>query len=353
MKRILALLLALILIAGLVACTSEPEVQEVYEPEVVETPEPVVPEEEDEEEEEEIAAGSDIHGAIHRIEYGDNVVYLFGTIHGGRAWWYPLADVVEDALERADVLVTEVGEIDEMGMVALMFEYAALPDGQTWVEFLPSDAYDHFVEVIAAWEMPYEEVNILHPSFLILLVTMELAQSLEDDFEMGITADSLGVDAYVMNVALERGLPILGLESMEQQLEILYDPPFEVVVAQVMGFLPPEEMIEEMLQYATLGQLADWFETNNLDALNQSFADELDADSEDLAVIYMRETVMNWRSTYYANEIARLLQETEEPTTFFVAVGLSHVIRSGAGEGFTDIVEQLGLLGFTAVPLWR
>ena len=67
----------------------------------------------------------------------------------------------------------------------------------------------------------------------------------------------------------------------------------------------------------------------------------------------MREVIGNWRSTYFANEIARLLRETGEPTTFFVAVGLSHINRSGAGEGFTDIVEQLELAGFTAVPLWR
>jgi hypothetical protein len=62
---------------------------------------------------------------------------------------------------------------------------------------------------------------------------------------------------------------------------------------------------------------------------------------------------MNYRSTYYANVIAGLLQDTEEPTTFFVVVGKSHVVRSLAGDEFTDIVQQLGLLGIEAVPLFE
>ena len=41
------------------------------------------------------------------------------------------------------------------------------------------------------------------------------------------------------------------------------------------------------------------------------------------------------------DKIARLLRETEEPTTFFIAVGLSHVIRSKIGEGFTDIANSM------------
>jgi len=75
-------------------------------------------------------------------------------------------------------------------------------------------------------------------------------------------------------------------------------------------------------------------------------------DDQCLYVSFMRDVIGNWRSTNFAEEITRLLQETEEPTTFFIAIGLSHVIRSRIGTGFTDVVEQLELVGFTVTPLY-
>jgi len=299
---------------------------------------------------------SDIHGAITRIEYGDNVVYLFGSIHGGRPEWYPLAEIVENALNRADVVASEVGNISEEVISTTALEFIMLPDGQTWIEFLPQEAYEHMVEVSAAWDLVYEEVNTLHPSFLISSIEMQFAVAMTDNFDLGGLAGDISVDGYVMGRALERGIPIIGLESIEQQLEILYQPPMDVMIEQIMYFfLTPEEMAAYMEQAISLSEMAEWYERNDFDTLNErmheAFFDDDGVLIESLYLDYFIEMTMNWRSIYYANEIARLLQETEEPTTFFVVVGLTHVIRSSIGEGFTDIVEQLELLGFDTVRL--
>lgn len=292
-----------------------------------------------------------IHGGLHRVEYGGNVAYLFGTLHAGRDHWFPLADVVEDALRRADVLAIEVEEIMDMEAVenALM-QVMFLPDGLTWVEFLPEEAYLHLVAMMEEWEIPYEEVNVLNPAFLVFNLEMEMVNALSD-LEVGV---EISVDAYVASVAAELGLTIIGLESIEQQMNILYARPLEVVAAMVMGLLPPDEMIAAISGSEEMGldQMARYYETNNLYALAYNWALGVNIDNESPVAIYMRETLLNWRSTYYANRIAGLLRETEEPTTFFVAVGLSHIIRSWGGEEFTDIVEQLRLQGFDVVPIF-
>lgn len=318
MKRVFALLVILVFIAGLVACASEPE-------------------------------DRGIHGAIHRVEYGGNVAYLFGTLHGGHDHWFPLDDVVEDALRRSDLVAIEVDmdELEEGMDTTVMF----LPDGYTWVDILPADVYYHLVEMIEKWEFSYANLNNMNPSVLVFLLEFEMAVSLS---ELGVDIED-SVDAYIEAVARELGLPVIGLESIEQQMDILFNPPFEVMLAQIINFLPPEELME-LITYgeaASLDQLAYYYENNDLDALIREFSLEIDAGTECPYAIYMRDIIMNWRSTYYANEIARLLRETQEPTTFFVAVGLSHIIRSEAGEEFTDIVEQLRLQGFTVVPIWR
>ena len=163
------------------------------------------------------------------------------------------------------------------------------------------------------------------------------------------------VDSYITDVAQELGLPIIGLESIEQQSDILFNPPLEVMLAMIMDLGSPFEMVTYLFESDELmmDDLVILYETNNFQAINDSFARTMGIEADDPFVVYMREIVSNWRSTYYADEIARLLRETSDPTTFFVAVGLSHINRSGAGEEFTDIVEQLELAGFTVVPLWR
>ena len=292
-----------------------------------------------------------IHGAIHRVEYGNNVAYLFGTIHGGHEHWFPLANVVEDALRRSDVLAVEIDEVaDEEALLAALVQVMFLPDGQTWVDFLPEYAYNHLVAMMEAWEVPYEEVNTFNPAYLTFQLTMQLANALAD-FEVGI---GMSVDAYVAAIAAERGMQIIGLESIEQQMNILYNPPFEVMVAQVMDLLPPDELAEALMAGDEMGldQMAYHYENNNLRALVDGWAATNNIEIDHPVVTYMRETLFNWRSTYYADRIAELLRETEEPTTFFVAVGLSHIIRSWGGEEFTDIVQQLRLQGFDVVAIF-
>jgi len=301
-----------------------------------------------------------IYGAIHRIVYGDNVVYLFGSLHGGRDTWYPLADVVEQAMNRADVFVSEFGLADTAEQNEVMQAFMILPAGQTWAEFLPQDAYDHMVAMAETWELNYDEVNTMHPAFLIFSLEMQLALALAEDMQLGNTVGDISVDGYVMTRAVERDVPVLGLESIEQQARILYAPPFEVILARVMyHFMPPAEMMSAIQNSPepSLDELADMYAANDLTALAESFAVTLslaaqEAAHEELWIAYMREYVMNWRSAYYAIEIARLLQETQEATTFFVVVGISHIIRGRAGAEFTDIVEQLELLGIEAVPMW-
>jgi len=182
-KNIFALILIFALVVVVSACSSEPvedvyrsnDANEVDEP-IAELPEPANGHENNEDNDEEHqpnepaeAEWGSIHGAIHRVEYGNNVAYLFGTIHGGDPSWFPLAYVVEDALRRADVVAVEVAEIG-LGHEAVneaIMEVLFLPDGLTWNEFLPEDYYMHLVEMMDAWGIVYEEVNAMNPSYLV------------------------------------------------------------------------------------------------------------------------------------------------------------------------------------------
>ena len=159
-----------------------------------------------------------------------------------------------------------------------------------------------------------------------------------------------------MAKALELERPIIALESMEQQLDILYNIPLDATLDLIMSIplLTMEEWVEIVIDSVEAGMddLADAYEINDIALLIQLVTEPLLQDIDSAFIAYQIERLYNWRSTYYANEIARLLQETEEPTTFFVAVGISHIVRSIGSEEFTDIVQQLELMGFEVEALW-
>lgn len=340
--------LVLFLMVGLVACSDDDEYQyqEPTEPEVID-------------------GGSDIHGAIHRIEYGDNVVYLFGSMHAGAAEWYPLSDVVEDAMARADVFAFEFDftmatyspeEVAEV--VATMQGDHVLPDGQTLAEFLPEDLYNNLVYHLPSYGVAYETIYRQNPVALVMNLQTEVTMELFS--EMDITP-LYSVDFYVLSIAMEEGAPLIGLEPTLQQLQIAFAPNEEILEAA--GF--DAFTVEEIMQDALVGfgsredlieavgdemNLSEYYASNNLVRINELF--QVTSEMMDNAFgRYMIDVLMNFRSTYYANEIASLLRDTEEPTTFFVTVGLSHIMREG--DHLTNIVEQLDLLGIEAVPIFE
>ncbi|MCL2364692.1 MAG: TraB/GumN family protein [Defluviitaleaceae bacterium] len=293
-----------------------------------------------------------IHGALHRVEYGGNVAYIFGTLHGGRPYWFPLADAVEEALARADVIAVEIAEVGESAaaMEAAVMAVTFLPDGATWRDILPDEHYDHMVEMMTMhWGINYANVNTMNPSMLVTQLMMQIALMFADNFDVDFYAT---VDSYIAQIAAQRGLPIIGLESAQQQVEIMFNPPHEVMLAQIMQLQDPMDMINEFIDSGelTLDQIAHYYQQNDFTPILRSLA--LSVYDDCLYIFYTNAIVHNWRSTYYANEIKRLLRETEEPTTFFVAVGLSHVIRSQAHHSLTDIIQQLQLAGLNPVPLY-
>ncbi|MCL2616672.1 MAG: TraB/GumN family protein [Defluviitaleaceae bacterium] len=265
-----------------------------------------------------------IHGKLSRIEHGDNVAYILGSMHAGRPEWFPLSPIVEDAMRRADAFVFEYDMSIDQGsleMMLLVMEHMFMPTGVTLETLLPPDSYANFVENIATFNwIDYSTASNMHPMAIAQVVTYEVLSELDVSTEYS-------VDMYVYNFAAEHGLPVSGLNSIESELTIVFNMSDDVKIAMMEDFPSKAEMLEEGEELA----LADAYESNNLEGLlhmlQQSY---IDADSP--AVRFMQDTLMHKRCVIFADEIERLMLETEEPTTFFITVGLAHIIGGEAGK---------------------
>ena len=144
----------------------------------------------------------------------------------------------------------------------------------------------------------------------------------------------------------------MGLTDFNDHLAFVADMPKEYQIATAMYSIQDFDTMREGME-----ELAHIYSTQDIEALRDMVqgtmaeayayyeAGEMSAIGLSLAR-YWDETMGNYRSAFFAKQIAALLTETEEPTTFFVTVGIAHLSRE------LNVFYVLGDMGFEVVGLY-
>lgn len=332
MKKICIFLFGAFLLFSMAACSTDTTPAPPTEPPTATqspapTPEPS-PEPEPQE-------NFEIHGLLTRIVYGENVAYLFGTMHLGRPEWFPLVPAVEDALSRADVLVLETDLSEEANFehMETFLEMMAISDGRTLGDLLPQAVYEQFAQRLDSYGISTLFVDNFTPWTISMLVT-EFAYD-----AAGIFSD-YGLETYFMDFAAANDIPTIGLNPILHEMELGFNLPDEVQIYAALALTDFDEAVAQTLI------LADAYARQDIDLLLYLLRY---ADLEDNPFTqYMVDVLIIQRSIEFAQELIRLLAETEEPTTFFVAVGIGHMVGNDHG----NMLEYLSDAGFVLEPLW-
>jgi uncharacterized protein YbaP (TraB family) len=318
----------------------EPEAEEDFIEEEDELEEVEVEDEvEDEIREEEFpveAAG--IHGLISRIEYGDNVAYIFGSMHYGRPHWYPLHPAVENAMRSADVFAFETDITPEGQALAApaMLEYMML-DNMSLSEFLEEDVFIEMMMAVESYGVSYQAIRNFTPWVVNVFLT-DIAYD-----RVGITSD-YGIDFYVLDFARLHNLPILYLNSIEHELDLAFNLTDEMQRYAALSI----ERMEDAVEYVEMMVLA--YETQDIEQLTAMTRESfLTGEALNPLEEYLIDVIIIQRSVEFAGEIIRLLEETQEPTTFFVTMGIGHMIGDDHGNVFNYLQDA----GFEVTPLYR
>ncbi|AUU22011.1 TraB/GumN family protein [Aeromonas caviae] len=153
--------------------------------------------------------------AFYRINKGNEQHWLLGSIHAGKPSLYPLPDPVERAWQQSRTLVMEVDmthisqeQWQEMGAIT------RLVDGKTLKDHLPIDLYRR--TLIAAGQNGLNESVLapLRPWFAAITLTQA---ALERTGYRG----EYGIDQHFAKRANDGGKPIVGLETLLEQLGYL------------------------------------------------------------------------------------------------------------------------------------
>jgi uncharacterized protein YbaP (TraB family) len=283
----------------------------------------------------------DIHGLLSKIEYNGNTVYLFGSMHLGRKNWYPLNRAVEKAIAKADAFVFEydLTSIGSAEYSAMATNYLALGGGMTLKDYLPPDVFDNFIQKLSTYDIiTYDMISALTPMAVTTIIT-----AIEIYPEIGLEEES-GVDNYLLDYALKNGKPVYGLNPLARELSLLFDLPYEVQLAIIEDFQDKQTTLEVLEETALIEAYEAQNEQALLESLRYAFKDQ-----DNPFVKYMVDIMIVQRSVDFAREIERLLRETREPATFFVTMGIGHLIGDDYGNVFNILRDK----GYTITSMFN
>ena len=140
-----------------------------------------------------VAAPATAANFLWEVVSVSNRAYLFGTVHAGKAEWYPLPSPVEAAFQDSKVVVVEADITDATAITksAAVMMYTPPASLRT---HMPADQYARFRRLLARYSLPEEQVVQMKPFMAVsLLVFTEWAR-------LGYLP-TFGVDGYLITKA--------------------------------------------------------------------------------------------------------------------------------------------------------
>ena len=139
--------------------------------------------------------------------------YLYGTVHAGKAEWFPLPSAVEEAFDDSKVLVVEA----DVSNTAALRKYGAsmtyVPPDSLKAHVPPAD-YERFRKLLPRYRFTEADVAQVKPFMAVsLLVFAEWARE-------GLLAKH-GVENYLIAKAKAEAKPIVEIEGVEMQMRLM------------------------------------------------------------------------------------------------------------------------------------
>lgn len=167
----------------------------------------------------------------------DSSVYLLGSIHFGKADFYPLPDVVEQAYQNSETLGVEVNllSVNQNDIQQEMMQNMFYQDGSKLLDHLSPETSQLLSEYLQEKSMDIAMFGNMKPGSLILTISALEAQAAGLDPQYGI-------DMHYLVRAREDKKAITEFESLESQMAMMFGD---------------DELAEGML-YNTLKEAADF-----------------------------------------------------------------------------------------------
>ena len=318
LKRILALLMALILCFSFVGCGEDKDIKDSEKHDDKETTQKVQSDDSD-----------DISPLLYKVTDNEgNVVWLFGSIHVGRDDFYPLPEYVIEAFDNADSLAVEFDivafEKDTKAQIEAMTKLV-LTDGSKISDYINSDIYDAAVEILKEEKLYNSYMDMYVPA---------LWSSLIDNFVYEIMKVDIdgGIDRHLINRAMDKNKEILDVESAEFQYGMMADFSYPLQEYLLAMSIQKYDMVSnwfgKKVYQKQLDKLMDlWAKGREKELAKYLTEEEFRSEEEKTLYDEYNNALIakrNINMTDYAEEALKSGKEV------FICVGAAHVVGDGA-----------------------
>jgi|TARA_R110002096_G_scaffold257381_1_gene450726 uncharacterized protein len=264
--------------------------------------------------------GLDAHPAIWKLGNGDAQVYLLGSIHllPPDMKWY--GGQIEKLVDDAQEVVFEVHMTaqTQAQAQAITMQNGMLSGGDVLSNYVSEEEYAFLQELAPKLGIPAEAIANFKPWFA------SIALSVSAIIQEGWDPDA-GVDKHILEIATERQLKISGLETIEAQMETLYNHPLDAQANML------KDTISELkdIRNITL-EMVDVWASGDEDRLVDTFLVPMQEQPELYAKIITGRN-QNW--------ILALENLASKKQTTLVVVGTAHLVGEG---GVVDLLREKG-----------
>jgi uncharacterized protein YbaP (TraB family) len=271
------------------------------------------------------AAAEDARTLLWEARTGAKTVYLFGTIHVGRADMYPLPKSVEDAW-RASRTVALEAEIWNQDAVLSAMQIGVLPAGRSLERELPAELYAKLQRTLAANNVPPEAIRQLKP-FMAMFTLVQL-----EYMKLGYVPEA-GLDLHFAQRAVAEGKPLVGLETISGQMKMMDG--LSAPLQQAMLTMTLEDIGAGSMAPMANRLVSSW-RTGDALTVHEMLDSEASRLPAPLAEEF-REKFLGRRNRAMLAGIEKTLAGSD---TVFVAIGALHLI------GPDSIIDLLARKGF-------
>lgn len=264
--------------------------------------------------------------SVWKVQKGDSVLYIGGTIHILRPSDFPLPAEFQKAYSSSDILVfeTDIGKMNDLSVQQKLMSQAVYADGSTIEQHLSAATYRLLNEYCASNGIPLEQLKRFKPSLIAVMVdTIELAK-------LGVVQE--GVDMFFYKSAARDKKTIEGLETVDEQISYILNmgkgKEDEFITYSINDIKSTQENYETMV---------DSWKKGDVDKLNNLIIGEIKSEMPELYKNVIADRNNNWLpviENYFDN------QKTE-----FVLVGMAHLV------GPDGIIEALINRGYKVEKL--
>lgn len=232
--------------------------------------------------------------ALWQIEHQGQVSYLFGSIHIGKASWYPLPKSVTQAYESSDSLVVELNTLIHGNEVQ---EAMALPIGKTLKQELAATTYQKLQQYVTSYGVPMAAFEQLKPwaAATVAAILPYMSQGLMPQH---------GIDMHFITDATRKAKRIVELESVEFQLGML-----EKLFGDETAFV---ELLDMPLSDAKA--LVDYWFVGDMEGLDRITSAQMSPEQMEL--------LLRKRNHAWMIKLKQLLSGSQ---SHFIVVGAAHL----------------------------